>query len=83
MVMLEGAPRKKLEGLPVELELSTETMSRSWFVGRSGSRNGLNSSDGTISPFSNEEDAFCTAESSFREAELLVADVKEEGKREG
>ena len=66
----------------MELELSTETMSRSWLVGRSGSRTGLNSNEGTISPFSNEEDALCTMGSSFWEPELFIADAKEEGKGE-
>lgn len=80
--MLEGALKKSPVGLPAELELSTETMSRSWLVGRSGSRTGLNSNEGTTSPFSNEEDVFCTVGSSFWEVELFVADVEVEGKGE-
>lgn len=81
IVMLGGALRKRPGGLPAEVELSTETMSRSWFVGRSGSCSGLMSIEGMISPFSAIE-VLHIEWPSFWAAELLVVDDNEEDEGE-
>ena len=79
MEMLKDGP---MVMLPTGLVLSTEMMSKSWLGGRSGKRTGFNSNEGTIRPFSSEDDVFCMAESSFWEEEGFVPDADEESKEE-